>query len=318
MKIPSSSKEFLKKGVQAFNHYKALLNPSNKVLILLYHRILEQPFDNPLGTIVSKENFEKQIKYLSKNFEVTSLDRAFSEPTTKLKVIITFDDGYIDNYEVAFPILEQYGVTAHFFLATDYVSSGQPIWDWDLKLMMNNSNKNFEINIGSENFNRNKYEGRDNILLWELISCLKFLESDERLKIIKNIKEQLEVDNLDYSQDRCMNWEEIKVMQDRGMHFGSHGCSHTSFSFLPEDALKNEIRGSLDVINRELSPKSHFLAFPFGSKSDFNDKTIREVLSSGFDRCLLNVQGYNIAEDDNLSLKRKVISNNTNLKYILG
>ena len=318
MNISSNTKEFLKKGVQVFNHYKATLDPSDKIVILLYHRILEEPYENPLGTIVSKENFENQIRYLSENFKVTSLDRAFVDSSNGLKVIITFDDGYIDNYKIAFPILKKYGLTAHFFLATNYISSGQPIWDWDLKLMLDNSNKNFDINIGLENFDRNNYQGKDNALLWELISRLKFFRSDERSKIIDNIKKQLEVYELDYSEDRCMNWEEIKLMKEEGMYFGSHGSSHTSFSSLDKEALDQEIKTSLDILNKELSLKRHFLAFPFGSKADFNDEIIKRVLSSGYERCLLNVQGYNIQENNEFSLKRKVISNDTNLKYILG
>jgi len=318
MNIASRTKEFLKKGIQAFNHYKAILDPSNKIVILLYHRILEEPYDNSLGTIVSKKNFENQIRYLSENFKVTSLDKAFMDSSNELKVIITFDDGYIDNYKIAFPILKKYGLAAHFFLATNYVSSGLPIWDWELKLMLDNSNKNFDIDIGLENFNRNDYQGGEKALLWNLINRLKFFRSEERSEIIDNIKKQLEVHKLDYAEDRCMNWEEIKLMKDEGMHFGSHGSSHTSFSSLPKEALDQEIKTSLDTLNKELDLESHFLAFPFGSKKDFNEEIIKEVLSSGFERCLLNVQGYNIRDEDEVSLKRKVVSNDTNLKYILG
>ncbi len=318
MEIKSNIKALLKKSLQAFNHHKASFDRSNKILILLYHRVLENDLDNPLGTIVSKNNFENQIKYLSENFEVTSLDRALSDPPNKLKVIITFDDGYVDNYRVAFPILKKYGLTAHFFLATDYISSGLPIWDWDLKLMLDHSKKNFDIDIGSKNFSRNLYIGKENVLLWELISSLKFLRDEERSEIIKGIKTQLEISEIDYSEDRCMNWEEIKTMKNQGMHFGSHGCSHTSFSFLSKEALQQEIVKSLNILDKELSLKSKFLAFPFGSKADFNNEIINQVSNLGFDRCLLNVQGYNIPEENNVSLKRRVMSNDTNVKYILG
>ena len=241
MDIKSNIKVLLKKALQVFNHHKATFDRKNKILILLYHRVLENDLDNPLGTIVSKNNFENQIKYLSQNFEVSSLDHAFSDPPNKLKVIITFDDGYVDNYRIAFPILKKYGLTAHFFLATDYISSGLPIWDWDLKLMLDHSKKNFDIDIGSKNFSRNLYIGKENVLLWDLISKLKFLRDEERSEIINSIKTQLEISEIDYSEDRCMNWEEIKTMQDQGMHFGSHGCSHTSFSFLSKEVLQQEI-----------------------------------------------------------------------------
>ena len=56
MEIKSNIKAFLKKGLQAFNHHKATFDRSNKILILLYHRVLENASDNPLGTIVSKTN----------------------------------------------------------------------------------------------------------------------------------------------------------------------------------------------------------------------------------------------------------------------
>ena len=88
MDIKSNIKVLFKKALQAFNHHKATFDRKNKILILLYHRVLENDLDNPLGTIVSKNNFENQIKYLSQNFEVTSLDRALSDPPNKLKAFI--------------------------------------------------------------------------------------------------------------------------------------------------------------------------------------------------------------------------------------
>ena len=84
--------------------------------------------------------------------------------------------------------------------------------------------------------------------------------SEERSEIIDNIKKQLEVYEIDYSEHRCMNWEEIKLMKEEGMYFGSHGSSHTSFSSLPKEALDQEIKKSLENI------ESSLLKIPFVDK----------------------------------------------------
>lgn len=109
--------------------------PSGKIPILLYHDLqsAEQPNEKQgaatQGTVVSANNFEQQIKYLHDNgYKTISLDQYLSIRRQDLSlprktIILTFDDGHISNYTLAFPILKQYGYTACFFVVTKNINT---------------------------------------------------------------------------------------------------------------------------------------------------------------------------------------------------
>jgi len=96
------------------------------LLILEYHSI-SFVVKRPLA--VKVDNFEKQVRYLSdKCYTPISFDDLYKSmrgnvTLPKKPLIITFDDGYLDNYTYAFPILKKYGFTATIFLATDYIDN---------------------------------------------------------------------------------------------------------------------------------------------------------------------------------------------------
>jgi peptidoglycan/xylan/chitin deacetylase (PgdA/CDA1 family) len=133
---------------------------SRLLTILAYHRIL--PPDNGFmfdeGVIsASPEVFERQMKFVKENFNVISfkdlqgvLNRNEKEDQ-KPYLIITFDDGYLDNYTYAYPILKKYGLPATIFLTVNYIGTNLIFW-WDqiacaLKIA---DNKKFDLKINGQ------------------------------------------------------------------------------------------------------------------------------------------------------------------------
>ena len=110
---------------------------NNKAVVLLYHRVLDDkaiPADIDPGIYVTRTAFERQLQYISEHHEVLSLDSLLewlnAERTTyRPPCVLTFDDGWIDNYEVAFPLLRRYGIPATIFLITDLVGT-QDMVSW--------------------------------------------------------------------------------------------------------------------------------------------------------------------------------------------
>ncbi len=102
-----------------------------RVPILCYHRVVTVPlFNTKHGIWVKAQNFKEQMKLLaSKGYHTISLDMLASKTQLPQKpIIITFDDGYQDNYLYAFPILKEYGFTATIFLVSGQIS-GVNQWD---------------------------------------------------------------------------------------------------------------------------------------------------------------------------------------------
>ncbi len=87
---------------------------------MMYHLIMETPYNSLEALFVRPSTFESQLKYLTEN-GYTFLFADEWKTTDKPSVIITFDDGYADNYSNMFPILKKYGARATIFLISDFV-----------------------------------------------------------------------------------------------------------------------------------------------------------------------------------------------------
>jgi peptidoglycan/xylan/chitin deacetylase (PgdA/CDA1 family) len=111
--------------------------------ILNYHRIgdsVATPYD-PSVFSTTAEEFDEQVAFLRGEFFMPALGEALAildgQPVGRPAVLVTFDDGYRDNFEIAFPILRRHGATTVFFLTTSFVEGGVlPWWDsiaWTLR-----------------------------------------------------------------------------------------------------------------------------------------------------------------------------------------
>ncbi len=122
-----------------FSLYK-MCRGSNKTIILTYHRIISDESKRS-SQILSKKNFEEHVRYLVKNYKIISLAE-FAKCVTSKKnppensVVITFDDGYKDNFTNAYPVLKKYNAHATIFLITGLIGSkGFLTWD-EIKKMV--------------------------------------------------------------------------------------------------------------------------------------------------------------------------------------
>ena len=111
---------------------KQQINPRG--MILMYHRIAEERFD-PWNLCVTPENFSQQLEVLkSSGLNVMHLHELAASLSSgkipKRSVVLTFDDGYLDNLENGRPILERYGIPATVFVASGYLASEGEFW-WD-------------------------------------------------------------------------------------------------------------------------------------------------------------------------------------------
>jgi peptidoglycan/xylan/chitin deacetylase (PgdA/CDA1 family) len=92
--------------------------------ILMYHSI---GYEEGNTAKIPKEKFKEQMKYLKDNgYETLTLNQAYdffinNKPVPKKALVLTFDDGYVDNYLEALPILKEFGFKATIFMITDLV-----------------------------------------------------------------------------------------------------------------------------------------------------------------------------------------------------
>lgn len=125
--------------------YFLWLSPRYSVPILMYHNINYAKG----GSFVSPENFARQMEYIKKNnYEVITLDKLVESIKNKKrlkknKVVITFDDGYKDNFEYAYPVLKKFGFPAVIFLITDWIGANKDILTWEKIIAMSKNGVSF-------------------------------------------------------------------------------------------------------------------------------------------------------------------------------
>lgn len=311
------------KNIRARSLYyrSKILDPSPKLLILLYHRILPDEKFNPLRTIVSSAVFRQQLNYLRERYQVVSLNDAVLQCQSgalqsKSQAVITFDDGYIDNYEIAFPILKESGLSATFFLPTEYIGSKRILWDWEMINLLSMDQEGGEIRIDNKLVKKRAKEPQP-VFWFRVIRLMKSIGPEERCRIINFLLERQKTElKPPYAHDFCLTWEQAKEMAECGMEIGSHGISHRSLSGIPAEEARNEIKLSKEIIESKIGlPCNHF-AFPFGSKPDFNRDLINFIEEAGFKSCLLNIFGYNRFNSDHFCFKRIRMEEGTNLNYL--
>ncbi len=161
----------------------------NEIPIIYYHRVAKNLNDaGKHGIYVTEKQFESHLKFLKENgFKTVSFDEALKIKkygTPGKYIIITFDDGYEDNYTLAFPLLKKYGFTAMIFLVANLKSN-----EWDRKSgepelkMLNKQQilemKNYGIEFGSHTLNHADLNGVEyNTAQMEISDSKKKLESD--------------------------------------------------------------------------------------------------------------------------------------------
>jgi peptidoglycan/xylan/chitin deacetylase (PgdA/CDA1 family) len=126
------------------------LSPRYTVPILMYHSINYGEGSH----FVSPENFARQMEYIKKNgYEVITLDELVrgiksKQKTKKNKVVITFDDGYQDNFKYAYPVLKKLGFPATIFIITDFMGKlpkkdKEKFLTWEEVIEMSRNNISF-------------------------------------------------------------------------------------------------------------------------------------------------------------------------------
>lgn len=294
-------------------------------MVLTYHRISDQPdFQDTLK--VSLENFEKQIIFLKKNFLILSGDDVANIiksnlPFPKNSCLITFDDGWRDNYIHAFPVLKKYGVPVLIFISTDYIGTKEVFWHERLIKNLEKMPPHFNIEKygkkwSSELSNRiigifKSPPDKRRVKIHELIIYLKSFDPEE----IRQINQDLEClceSGAGENNSFMLSWDEVQEMSQSNIVFGSHTKSHVILTQIGADKIKEELVESKKNIEHKLNRPVYFLSYPNG---DYNDLVIRLAKEAEYLASFTCLPGVNVSPDRPMELKRKHVNEDFSLDW---
>ncbi len=253
--------------------------------ILAYHRVLPQKDPFAIG-LTTTDVFEKQIIALRKYFKIIPLSKLIMDITTNKvepnSLCITFDDGYSDNYQHAYPILKKYDIPATIFLSTDFIGNNSVLWfDRVLQVIKNTKVSSIHINeISDKNFDLKGIKQKT-LAVNEILELLKGYEPDKRDSIIDKLAESCET-TLSKENELMLTWKQVNQMWNDGIEFGAHTKSHPILSKLDETDLINEIVGSKEDIELKTNKSVQVFAYPNGRTTDYDERSIKILEQAKF------------------------------------
>jgi peptidoglycan/xylan/chitin deacetylase (PgdA/CDA1 family) len=305
-------------------------------VILMYHRIARTNVD-PWALCVDPNNFSQQmeaLKRIATPIPLTELPDADPQHTS---VAITFDDGYLDNLEIAQPILERQGIPATVFVSTGYVGKSQGYW-WDeleaiflhpgvlpprgLKLSVAGQNYNWQIDPADLEYQDADCATHRAWIAWKqppptsrhavfyaVWSLLRKAETVQREDLICRIQQWAGVSER-YTPARCMSPEELREVS-RGvlLSVGAHTITHSRLSQLSESSQWTEISESKSTLERMLGRPVDTFSYPFGDRSDYTDRTVEAVRAAGYRLACSNFEGTVGPKSDRFQLPRLHVEN---------
>ena len=249
-------------------HIARLTGPRNSLVRILAYHSVSPPNDYCIDTIrVSPSLFEKHICFLNKHYNVISLDQVIDclrdkQPFPEHAVAITFDDGYLDNYEHALPVLNKYGATATFFVVSSVVKENAAFWVGWLQNAINNCPQNNAI---EERFANDNFDGSKQTLI-DLISVqINTGNRQQRQKLLAEVAALVNCTPWHSAQaEDMMGIGELRALAQAGMTIGSHTESHAIMSSLSDAAMTEELQNSKNDLEDLLQTEVNHLAFPNG------------------------------------------------------
>lgn len=286
-------------------------------MVLLYHRVCSLDSDPQLLS-VSPENFYDQVSYLKKEYALLTADE-FADFVTRNKslppksILLTFDDGYADNFKTALPILESLGAQALFFITTSNIDTNKELWWDELERIFLTTDKLPEVLVlKTENntaFATESEMDRNNIY-HKLHPKIKYSHFKEREKMLSDFRTWAGISNTGRETHRLMSWDEVVQMsKSKSAVIGAHTVHHVPLSVINYNEQLKEIKDSKDQLESRLQLPVKYFSYPYGAKKDYNADSINICKSLGFTLSFSNFPGYIGRHTDKFQLPRVLVRN---------
>lgn len=286
-------------------------------VILRYHHIF-RGMGSMFSLGVSDTIFEEQVVYLKKHFNLTTLESLVNElengpSSSKMSVVLTFDDGFKDNYELALPVVKKHNAAGKLFVPTECVEKGQVTWTEQLRIVFGSGSLTDQILIPTDPPHKLSVRTQKEALqsLDAMLTLLKELPEKTRRDVFAQVWEQfpLERETAGCCRDGMMDWAMVRECQDNGLTIGSHGQTHAIATRLDPTEFQREAKNSKREIEKRTGVPCLFFSYPNGIETRFNEQTKEILLKTHYRAAVTSANGF-VKKGDNLyELKRMSIAN---------
>ena len=301
--------------------YLGLRHPfcgSVQTVILYYHRVIPATGLHEVCSlpqiVVPLDDFEAQLDFLADQYNILSLDEfekaLYKRRAMPLKtVVITFDDGWEDNYTHAFPALKRRGIPATIFLSTDYIGTGRAFWQEQFLHLIQVWRRRVQSGEIPETDVRELPPALTPALLspdanreaLRLIESLKSADEALRDSWLKSLSGALSHPSYPFSTNGFMNWNQVREMHSAGIEFGSHAKTHRLLTGLSRSEIAREVGESREQMEAALNARVTAFSYPNGN---YDAGTMAEVKAAGYRLAATTRKGLNTARTNPFELRR--------------
>jgi peptidoglycan/xylan/chitin deacetylase (PgdA/CDA1 family) len=279
-------------------------------VILRYHSIGNE---NPLicdSITVSVKSFEQQVRYFSKSFNVISMRSLIDCLVNKCQLpqnalVLTFDDGYEDNY-IAAKILHKYTLTGLFYITAGCIESEETFWIAEVRHLLGTTRRHqVSVSLPHKTLTASLRTAAERVkAIDDMTYLLKTVDVHCREEIRSLLRAQL--DDVSACPDGLMlTWGHLKDMVAMGMEIGGHTMTHANLPSAKPDEARFEISESKSTLERRLGIKVSHFAYPNGgSVQHYNDRVKTQVKEAGFLSATTSLPGIVRHESDLFEIRR--------------
>lgn len=272
-------------GIGLTRWYRTRDKNRGSVLVLCYHRVNDE--HDPFWPAVTVNDFRQQMAFLATHYELLPVERALFSPVSGRakgpRVIVTFDDGFLDNWTCAWPILRQLGIPSIFFVTTGFIDRKRRPWPDHVRLLVANSAKT-EVSILGRTFSLTSLDRRVEAARG-MNALLLPLMPEAREQHLHALEEDL---GCPPAEMPAMTWEHLALMAEQGAVIGAHSETHPSLRGTDRELQFWELSRSRDRIGQCLKRPTDYLAYPFGH---YDQTTIALAKEVGFRAAFSTVPG---------------------------
>ena len=301
----------------------------NRLTIVMYHYVRDlrhARYPNIKG--LQTELFHQQIAYIAKHYNPISADDLIEailndEQLPPKAILLTFDDAYIEHFNVVFPVLEQARISGCFFPPAKCVLERHVLDVNKIHFILAcvaNKHELVESINQSVDLHRADYQLQSIDAYWdraaianrhdpaEVVFVKRMLQRDLPEALRENLtdalfKKHVADDERAFAQELYMSVEQVACLQRNGMYVGSHGFNHYWLNSLPDAEQRQEI-DSAKIFLRTIGSNTNrwIMCYPYGAYNETTLNILRE--SNCVAGLTTRVAIANIGADDPLTLPR--------------
>ncbi len=277
-----------------------------RLIILNYHQ-------------ASGGDLRRHLEYLKYHYRLQHVEAALEELYSRRKgqrqpgdrrtaLVLTFDDGYQDNYTHAFPLAQELQIPFTIYLIPGYIESGTPFWWLEKKWLLQRTHIREVMLEGRRYVLRRREDRRE---LARLIDTrVRYACSvAKRERFLVELRRCLQVPLLEVQKEdasRPLTWEQVHEMEQSGLvSFGAHTLSHPVLSALAEPLeVETELIRCRTMLEQQLRYCVRTLAYPVGQWQHIRAEVREAAQRTGYSWALTTHYGFNTAKSDPYLLRR--------------